>query len=50
MTPRTRIKDALGRNEAAYTGVYILLGETEDGPQAYIGEAEELGKTPFAIM
>jgi len=43
MTPRTRIKDALGRNEAGYTGVYILLGETENGPQAYIGEAEELG-------
>jgi len=44
MTPRTRIKDALGREEAGYTGVYILLGETEDGPQAYIGEAEDLGK------
>ncbi len=43
MTPRTRIKDALGRSEAGYTGVYILLGETEDGPQAYIGEAEDLG-------
>jgi len=43
MTPRTRIKDALGRDEAGYTGVYILLGETEDGPQAYIGEAEDLG-------
>jgi len=44
MTPRTRIKDALGRSETGYTGVYILLGETEDGPQAYIGEAEELGR------
>ena len=43
MTPRTRIKDALGRDEAGYTGVYILLGETEDGPLAYIGEAEDLG-------
>ncbi|MCK4713367.1 MAG: GIY-YIG nuclease family protein, partial [Marinosulfonomonas sp.] len=43
MTPRTRIKDALGRGEAGYTGVYILLGETENGPQAYIGEAEDLG-------
>lgn len=43
MTPRTRIKDALGRDEAGYTGVYILLGETVDGPQAYIGEAEDLG-------
>jgi hypothetical protein len=44
MTPRTRIKDALGRGEAGYTGVYILLGETGDGPQAYIGETEELGE------
>lgn len=43
MTPRTRIKDALGRDEAGYTGVYILLGETETGPLAYIGEAEDLG-------
>jgi hypothetical protein len=43
MTPRTRIKDALGRDEAGYTGIYILLGETENGPQAYIGEAEDLG-------
>lgn len=43
MTPRTRIKHALGRGEAGYTGVYILLGETEDGPLAYIGEAENLG-------
>lgn len=39
-TPRTRIADALKRPEAAYTGVYILLGEA--GTQAYIGEAEEL--------
>ena len=43
MTPRTRIIDALKRGEAGYTGVYILLGETEDGPLAYIGEAEDLG-------
>ncbi|MDQ7070177.1 MAG: GIY-YIG nuclease family protein [Rhodobacterales bacterium] len=43
MIPRTRIVDALKRGEAGYTGVYILLGETENGAQAYIGEAEDLG-------
>ena len=40
--PRTRIADALKRPEAEYTGVYILLGDAEGQPQAYIGEAEEL--------
>ena len=43
MIPRTRIVDALKRGEAGYTGVYILLGETENGAQAYIGESEDLG-------
>ncbi len=43
MTPRTRLKEALSRPEASYTGVYILLGETVDGDaQAYIGETKEL--------
>ncbi len=42
--PRTRIKEALGRGEAGYTGVYILLGQVDDEPLAYIGEAEDLGK------
>lgn len=42
-TPRTRIVDALKRPEAKYTGVYILLGDADGQPQAYIGEAEELG-------
>jgi predicted GIY-YIG superfamily endonuclease len=41
-TPRTRIADALRREEAEYTGVYILLGDAEGQPQAYIGEAEDL--------
>ena len=40
--PRTRIADALRRPEAEYTGVYILLGDVEGQPQAYIGEAEDL--------
>ncbi|MCF6271697.1 MAG: GIY-YIG nuclease family protein [Rhodobacteraceae bacterium] len=41
-TPRTRIAEALRRPEAEYTGVYILLGDAEGQPQAYIGEAEDL--------
>ncbi len=40
--PRTRIAEALRRDESEYTGVYILLGDAEGQPQAYIGEAEEL--------
>ncbi len=40
--PRTRIADALKRPETEYTGVYILLGDAEGQPQAYIGEAEDL--------
>lgn len=44
MTPRTQIAEALKRSEASRTGVYILLGERDEGPFAYIGEAEEVGK------
>jgi hypothetical protein len=42
MAPRTRLKEALARKEAAYTGVYILLGDQEGQPLTYIGEAEEI--------
>jgi hypothetical protein len=42
-TPRTQIKDALSLHGANHTGVYVLLGQTEDGPLAYIGEAEDIG-------
>lgn len=44
MVPRTQIATALKREEASRTGVYILVGERDDGPVAYIGEAEEVGK------
>lgn len=44
MIPRTQIAGALGREEASRTGVYILLGDGADGPIAYIGEAEDIGK------
>ena len=41
--PRTQLRDALLRPEAACTGVYILLGEQDGAPLAYIGEGEEVG-------
>jgi predicted GIY-YIG superfamily endonuclease len=44
LTPRTRIKAALDRKEAGYTGVYVLLGEKNGAPFAYIGEAEDIGQ------
>jgi len=40
--PRTRLKEAISRPEASFTGVYLLLGENERGPIAYIGESEDL--------
>ena len=42
VAPRTRLPDALKRKESAYTGVYILLGDLEDEPLAYIGEGENI--------
>lgn len=43
VAPRTRIADALKRQEAGYTGVYILLGENEKGDSiGYIGEGENV--------
>jgi hypothetical protein len=44
MTPRTRITAALARKEASATGVYILLGEKEGEPRAYIGEGEDISE------
>lgn len=40
--PRTQIKQALARPETDYTGVYLLLGEKDGQPLAYIGESEEV--------
>jgi len=42
MAPRTQIGDALARKESRYTGVYLLLGERDGLPLAYIGEAEDI--------
>ncbi len=43
MAPRTQLSAALKRVEARYTGVYLLLGEDDKGPLAYIGEGEDIG-------
>ena len=42
MSPRTQISEALKRKEAGFTGVYILLGESDGNPLAYIGESEDV--------
>lgn len=42
MTSRNQISEALKRKETKRTGVYILLGENDDGPLAYIGEGEDI--------
>ncbi|KZL09820.1 GIY-YIG nuclease family protein [Pseudovibrio sp. Ad26] len=44
LVPRTQIKQALERTEASYTGIYILLGEQDGEPTAYIGETEDIGQ------
>ncbi|MCD1624551.1 GIY-YIG nuclease family protein [Seohaeicola saemankumensis] len=40
--PRTQIMEGLARSETSYTGVYVLIGENEGEPLAYIGEAEDM--------
>lgn len=42
MTSRNQISEALERPAARRTGVYILLGEDDDGSMAYIGEGEDI--------
>lgn len=42
--PRTRIVDALRRVAARRGGVYLLLGEDESGPLAYIGQSDDIGE------
>ncbi len=44
MAPRTRIKAALDRKEANHTGVYVLLGDKDSKPFAYIGESENIAE------
>jgi len=40
--PRTQLKTGLGRAEAQFTGVYVLIGEQDGTPLAYVGEAEDM--------
>ena len=40
--PRTQIKQGLERPESKHTGVYVLLGQIDGEPTAYIGEAENM--------
>jgi hypothetical protein len=42
MTPRTQIAEALARPEASYAGVYLLIGEADGEPRAYVGEGEDI--------
>lgn len=42
MAPRTQIAEALARPEAGYAGVYLLLGERNGEPLAYVGEGEDI--------
>lgn len=42
--PRTQLAEGLARSEAKQTGVYILLGENDAGPLAYIGETEDMAQ------
>ena len=43
MVPRTQLAQALLRPETTYAGVYLLLGEREGEPLAYVGESEDIG-------
>lgn len=43
MLPRTQLPEALKRPETGYAGVYLLLGEAEGEPLAYVGESEDIG-------
>jgi hypothetical protein len=43
-TPRTQLRQARSRAQAHQTGVYVLLGDQNARPKAYIGEAEKLSK------
>jgi hypothetical protein len=47
VAPRGRFADLVRREEAARTGIYILVGpdpERASGVKAYIGEADSVGK------
>lgn len=43
MIPRTQLSQAFARAETGYAGVYLLLGEKDGEPLAYVGESEDIG-------
>lgn len=44
LAPRTQISEALKRDQASRTGVYLLIGEKDNGPYVYIGEGEDVAE------
>lgn len=40
--PRTLLKEGLAREQARFTGVYVLIGEVDGAAMAYVGEAEDM--------
>jgi predicted GIY-YIG superfamily endonuclease len=42
VAPRTQIREALHRDQAHFTGVYLLLGEINGRDAVYIGEADDV--------
>lgn len=42
--PRTEIAKGLRREQASYAGVYLLLGEQDGQPCAYVGEGEDVAR------
>ena len=42
VTNRGQLKDALKRPEVKRPGVYLLVGENDDGPALYIGETDDI--------
>lgn len=44
LSNRTQLSQALKRPEASRPGVYLLIGENEDGPLLYIGEGDDISQ------
>lgn len=44
LSSRTQLREALKRPEASRPGVYLLVGETEEGALLYIGEGDDISQ------
>jgi hypothetical protein len=51
VTPRIGLAGALKRVEVSFTGVYVLLGDSDDSnlSRAYIGESEDVSEITTQI-